>query len=110
MYALIQGRARRIAFLRQLRAQCAAGTPLLLSFFTRKSDRFRFRFTRRVANVFRWLLRRERVEMGDELMPTYIHNFTQAEIAAEMQAAGFQLVYFDTDEYGQAVGLAIDET
>ncbi len=107
MYALIQGRARRIAFLRQLRAQCAAGAPLLLSFFTRKDDRFRYRFTRRVANIFRWLLRRERVEVGDELMPDYIHNFIQAEIAAEMEAAGFQLVYYDTEEYGQAIGLAV---
>ena len=109
MYALIQGRARRIAFLRQLRAQCADGAPLLLSFFTRKDDRFRYRFTCRVANVFRWLLRREKAEIGDDLAPDYVHYFTQAEIAAEMEAAGFHLLYFATDGYGQAVGRAVAE-
>lgn len=106
MYMLIQGRAQRVTFLRQLRAQCAAGAPVLLSFFTRKDDRFHYRFIPRVGNIFRWLLRRERIEIGDDLTPDFVHSFTRAEVAAELEAAGFEIVHYSEQEYGQAVGLA----
>lgn len=108
MYMHIQNSAFRIAFLNQLRKQCKPGAPILLSFFSRKNNPFYFRFIPRVGNIFRWLLRRERVEMGDYLLPIYVHYFMEQEVASEMKAAGFQLVYYCTDEYGHAVGLATE--
>ena len=48
----------------------------------------------------------ESVELGDDLDPTFVHRFTQAEIADEMKMGGFELVYFREQPYGHAVGLA----
>ena len=106
-YMLIQGRARRIAFLRALRGRLQDGAPLLLSFFTRDEDTPYFRLMRAVANGLRTVLRREPIDLGDSLTPSYAHYFRQEELAAELQAAGFELLYFGDTDYGHAVGRAI---
>jgi len=106
-YMLIQGRARRIAFLRELKPRLNPGAPLLLSFFTRDGDRPYFRLVRCLANGLRTLRRREAVDLGDALTPNYVHYFREAELAAELQAAGFELLYFGDTDYGHAVARAI---
>jgi hypothetical protein len=105
-YMLIQGRARRIAFLRQLRTLTRDGAPLLVSFFARTGIERRFKVITAIGNAFRHLLGRERLQLGDDLDPNYVHYFTKAEIASEFEAAGFGLAYFGTRGYGHAVGLA----
>lgn len=106
-YMLIQGRARRVAFLRELRARVRSGGPIMLSFFTRPGDLLSFRITAGVANLFRALMRRERAELGDSLAPVYAHHFTRAEIAGELRDAGFELVFYSTQDYGHAVAEAV---
>lgn len=108
MYMLIQNSSRRVVLLKQLRQQCNSGSPVLLSFFSRKNNPFRFRFTAQIGNVIRRLLRRERIEIGDDLQPDFVHFFMEQEIASELGAGGFHMVYFNTDEYGHAVGFARD--
>ncbi len=83
------------------------GAPLLISFFARQSDEIYFKRIYRTANFFRTLLFREKVELGDELRPlSFVHWFSEAEINAEFAEAGFTLVYYSTQEYGHAVGIA----
>jgi hypothetical protein len=105
-YMLIQGREKRIGFLRQMRSQVKEGSPVLLSFFTRSYDSLYFRLVRAIANGFRRALRRDRLETGDDLAPNYVHYFTEKEIAAELREAGFEIRFYSDKQYGHAVGIA----
>lgn len=110
-YMLIAGRERRISLLRRLHALVPGGAPLLLSFLTQPEPLIRLKTEYRVARVIRRLLRREPPEMGDDLIPVYIHRFTQAQIESEMREAGFRLVHYVPEGRGQhdpawAVGIA----
>ena len=105
-YMLIQGRARRIALLRDLRALAEPGSPLLLSFFYRDGSPFRHDLIARAGNALRSALGREPLEEGDTLAPNFIHLFTQAEVRAELREAGFEPVFYSTEGTGHAVGIA----
>jgi hypothetical protein len=109
-YMLIAEKARRVQFLRQLRAQAAAGAPILLSFFCRSRKDRRYPIIAAVGNLVRWARGRERLELGDDLQPNYVHFFTRDEIASELREAGFELQYFGKQGYGRAVGIAVPES
>jgi hypothetical protein len=105
-YMLIQQRRKRVAFLKQLRAQVRAEAPLLLSFYARQTGERRFVTILAVGNALRWLLRRERLDLGDDLAPNYVHYFTKEQITSELQEAGFELARYSTRGYGHAVAIA----
>ncbi len=108
-YMSIQGRKRRVAFLRKMRDCARKGAPVLISFYYRNYQRFYWFYFRTVVligNLLRWVLRRECLEVGDDLHYNFVHNFTKEEIICEFQEAGFDLVHFGTQSYGHAVGLA----
>lgn len=109
-YMLISGRARRIAFLKQLRSQLNPGAPILLSFFARSRNSFQFQLTTFIGNVVRRLLWRDKLEVGDTLAPNFVHYFTEQEICEELYAAGFELKFYCTQEYGHAVGIVSGST
>ncbi len=106
-YGLIQGRARRIAFLGKLRDHAGDGAPVLLSFLSQTPGSRYYRRTAAIANSIRWLLRRDPVEAGDVLAPVYIHYFTEDQVRDELRAGGFDLRHFSTAGYSHAVGVAI---
>jgi hypothetical protein len=66
-----------------------AGAPLLLSFFTRAPKHRRFPLSARVANVLRRLRGSKRVEVGDDLVPNYVHRFTEDAIRGEIEMLAF---------------------
>jgi hypothetical protein len=104
----IGGQDNRVRFLQQLRLHTHPGAPILLSFFTRdpQSQYHKYRFT--IAQIVRKIRRSaEAVELGDDLDPTFVHRFTQADIVDELAKGGFQLIYFADHPYGHAVGRAI---
>lgn len=105
-YMSIQGRASRIAFLKQFRQQLEIGSPLLVSFAVRQPEDVYFKRVWMTGNVFRKMLFREPVELGDTLGNIYLHRFTKAEIASELGEAGFMLKEFSDKEYAHAVGIA----
>ena len=105
-YMLIQGRKQRVDFLKELRAQMSAGAPLLLSFFSRANDSLYFKLILVIGNVIRWLLGRDALELGDALVPNYVHHFTQDEVIQELHAGGVDVKFYSTDSYGHAVGIA----
>lgn len=107
-YMLIQGRARRVALLRSMRGHVEPGAPLIVSFFFRSPAARRFHVTAVIGNTLRWLLRRERVELGDALEPEYVHYFTKDQVAAELEEGGFTLGYYSEDGYGHCVGIAVE--
>jgi hypothetical protein len=105
-YTLIQGRRKRVEFLKQLRAQVEEGAPLLVSFMARVCDSKYLRTVAAVGNLFRALAGRERLELGDDLNPIYVHHFNEEEIAAELARAGFTLKSYAAGPYGHAVAVA----
>jgi len=115
-YIHIIGRERRIAFLRDIRRQLVAGAPLLVSFLTRPPVSRRFKIAKALADFVRRLRSHEPIELGDELthVGTFAHCFTQDEIVAELEAAGFAFDRFgakDTGDVkdGYVVGIASPE-
>lgn len=105
-YMLIQGRKHRISFLKELRKNCLPDSPLLLSFFPRRKNTLHFILIPGIGNIFRWLMGKEFIEIGDDAVPDYVHYFTEQEIASELAEAGFQMDFYSTLEYGHAVGIA----
>jgi hypothetical protein len=106
-YMLVQGRNSRVALLRALRTRVDEGSPILLSFFTRRSGDSYVRLAAAVAIVVRVLLRREGAQPGDMLEPNFVHRFTQSEIASELAEGGFELKSYVAAPYGHALGLAV---
>jgi hypothetical protein len=108
MYMHIQTRKLRIALLRQLRTQIRATCPLLLSFSPRYSTPRQYYASAKVANAIRHALRREpAAEVGDWLIPHYIHHFTQDEVVSELAEGGFDCVHYSTEDFAHAVGVAV---
>jgi hypothetical protein len=103
-YMHIPGRARRIAFLGQLRRHIRPGGPLLVSYFARRVDGRAFRSKAAIARVIRRLrFSSEPVEIGDSLDRTFDHWFTESDIRSELEQAGFETVSTAADPYGHAV-------
>ena len=107
-YMLIQTRARRVAFLKKMRAQVDVGSPLLLSFYHRGQQLRSYRLTARVGALVRRLRGQRPVEVGDSLAPNYVHYFMEEEVASELEEGGFELAYYGTRSYGHAVGIAAE--
>jgi hypothetical protein len=105
-YMLIQGRDRRVRLLADLRDAVSPGTPLLLSFFVRKEGERRFRIAAAVARPLRGLLRRDPIELGDFMSPTYAHHFVEEELRSELADGGWDLVRYGDRDYGHAVATA----
>lgn len=104
-YSHIRGRSRRIEFLKKFAEQAHPGAPLLVSFLAVNGATRRLKLTAAVGNGIGRFLGRERVEFGDDLAPVYAHHFDEAQVALELQAAGFGLVHFRSLPYGHAVGV-----
>ena len=102
-YMLIQGRKRRIELLTRIRGQLRPGAPILISFFSFAVSKKRFILSTRIANVLRIVRSRERIEVGDFLVPNYVHFFKKREIASEFIEAGFRPEFYATEPYGHAV-------
>lgn len=105
-YTHITGRAQRIALLRAARTQVPHGAPLLLSFWTTASITTYLKTVYVVGRGVRRLRMRPPVELGDALVGTYVHYFTQPQIRGELADGGFDLVSFSDRNVGVAVATA----
>jgi hypothetical protein len=105
-FMLIPGRLRRIRFLNQLRRAVRPGEPILLSFAVGESGHRTLAAGCAFGNLFRRLRGAERIEPGDDLSPNFVHHFSREEVARTLEAAGFRLAHFSTEEYGHAVAFA----
>jgi hypothetical protein len=108
VYMHIQGKKKRITFLKNMRAKVFQQSPILVSFYYRNQNARYFRVTAAIANGLRWILGRSPVELGDSLDPNYAHNFTEAEISEELRQGGFEIISYKSEEYGHAVAVASD--
>lgn len=110
-YMHIKGIKRRIEFLRQAHLRLVPGSPILVSFLYRSADSTYFKLSERIGNGLAAVSRVEHVELGDALLPMFVHYFTRTEIERELNDAGFDMVDFELTEspgYALAVGIARD--
>ena len=106
-YMHMQGRDNRIAFLKKLRPHLEKGSPILISFAARDAhDRF-YKIIYQVASLARRLRFSELPELGDTLPNTFDHYSTKDEIRQEMLEGSFEMIYYSTEGYAHAVGIAI---
>lgn len=106
-YMHIQGSAARVAFLRGFRAALHDGAPVLVSFAIRSGDGPYHRAVARVGARLRRMRGLPSVELGDGLIPHYVHWFTRAEFGREAERAGFELAEWSGQDYGHAVVRAV---
>lgn len=106
-YTHIPGAGRRIAFLRDARSVLRPGAPLLVSFWMLPAHIGYLKAVRLVATTVRRLRGDEPVELGDTLAPLFVHCFSQAGLAGECAAAGFEVVEFNPEPYPHAVARAV---
>ncbi len=103
VYMHLVGRAHRIRFLREFASHLLPGAPLLISFPTRgesRQDRYLAAITRAIQRLRRVA---EEAEPGDSLGETFVHRFTESEVASEFRAAGFELLCFRAHPFGHAI-------
>ena len=108
-YTLMQHATTRIRFLKQLRARVPHGAPLLVSVFARREATRYLRIVVRTANVLRVIRGRQKAELGDDLIPNFVHHFSEDELAAELDAAGFRLAEFSRVGAPHAVAHAVSK-
>lgn len=101
-YMLVRPRTARLKLLDGAKQALAPGGVILVSYFARPSARY-FGIVRSVGNVVRFLLRRAPVELGDALSPNAVHYFSDPEIRAELEVAGFEVLRTAQLPYGHAV-------
>lgn len=106
-YSLIEGSARRVKFLRGARSALVQGAPILLSFLARPDASFYFGLVKAVGSSLRRASMRPALELGDSMMPNYLHHFDRARVERELLDAGFELLAYDDREYGWAVAAAV---
>jgi hypothetical protein len=95
-YTHIPTKVRRVAFLEALKCRSVPGSPLMLSFFTRRGRSSSDRTVDGTAAAARFLFRgrKDRFEPGDRLeWSRYVHRFTQRELEAELEDGGFSPAY-----------------
>jgi len=107
-YTLVQHASTRVRFLKQLRAHMPNGAPLLVSVFARREALRYLRIVRGTANVLRGLRGRQKAELGDDLVPNFVHHFSEDELAAELEAGGFRLAEFSRVGSPHAVAHAVE--
>lgn len=106
-YMHIIGAGKRVLFLQKIRRNLSPGSPILLSFFTRKPSSKTFITIYYLAKLIQLIRQsKQRIELGDSLNGSFDHYFTEDEISLELQQAGFQLLFFTEQPYGHAVALA----
>jgi SAM-dependent methyltransferase len=103
MYTLIAGRSVRVELLRQAAARLRPGAPLLLSFFPAPERMRQLRVAHAIAGAVSRLRGARPPELGDWLLPNFVHLFTEDAIRAELDEAGFDLRGWWREPYGHAV-------
>ncbi len=105
-YSLMSGRRRRVEFLRGARACLPVDGPILVSFLARQGGERLLGTVSKTANLLRRVRRSEPTEIGDALIPNFVHRFADEELTTELEEAGFLIDTYRRHPYGHAVARA----
>lgn len=102
-YSLIRGKENRIKFLKDLSSLSKDRSMLMISFLTRNGTSRKDILIFTIANLFRLIQGRGKIEIGDNMQNNFAHFFLESEIVAEISQANYKLLkYYDLD-YGCAL-------
>jgi len=108
VYMLIPGRTIRVKFLKKLHKQLQSGSPLMMSFYLRKSFDFHLKVAYFTSKIVSALIPGSRKsEQGDFVDPNYTHFFTESEVKSELKEAGFEMIHFTEEGGGAAVARSV---
>ena len=99
-YSLIQGNKKRFSFLSGLYPFLSKETPLMISFLHVEKKTRKDKMIRNISNIFRFFNHKDKTELGDRLVPDFIHYFDEEEIKNELVQTKFRIIDFSKDEYG----------
>jgi hypothetical protein len=99
-YSLIRGRETRIGFLNSIRPFFKSDTCLMVSFIysTRRSRKDKI--IKQVSDFLTFLHKKSRAEIGDRLVPNFIHYFSEEEIKSEFAQADLEVIDYSSSDYG----------
>ena len=99
-YSHMEGRERRVSFLKDLKPFLHKSSKLMISFLYVTNRSRRDRVVVKVSNFFRTFTRKFKTETGDRLEPDYIHYFIEEEIKNELTTAGYRITDYSQTDYG----------
>jgi len=99
-YSHIKGGPARIKFLKDLYPFMHTGSRLMISFIWVKERNNRDRMIQKISGFFGSFCRGEKSELGDKLVPNYMHYFKEDEIRAELKQAGYGTIEYDEEKHG----------
>lgn len=100
-YTHIRGHNQRLAFIQKLHQFLKnSESALMVSFEVRRSPSEQEKVIKFVSNIFRCLSHRDKVELGDRLIPVFAHYFSEDEIKKEFVKAGYIVNEYSEVDYG----------
>lgn len=101
-YSHMSGSGNRIGFLQKLKPFLGNEAPLMISFLLTGERTVQDRIVKSVSNFFR-IFRRNKIETGDWLHSGFVHYFTEEETKDELVQAGYNVIGFNSVDYGSLV-------
>ena len=99
-YSLIRGNETRIGFLNSLKPFFKPETLLMASFVYSTRRRRKDKIIKQVADFLSFFHKKDRTEIGDRLVPYFIHYFSEDEIKSEFAQAGLDVIDYSGAGYG----------
>jgi hypothetical protein len=98
----MMGSASRISFIEKLKPFLDEETPVMISFLLRKERSGYDILVKMFSNSFR-VFRRRKTEIGDWFHSGFVHYFTEEETRNELSQAGYNVIGFNSVDYGALV-------
>ena len=99
-YSLISGSKKRISFLSSLYPFLQEGSVLMVSFIYLGKRTTKEKIIKNVSDFLRFFRGINRREIGDRLVPNFIHYFTEEEVRSELIRSEFRVIEYSATDYG----------
>jgi hypothetical protein len=99
-YSLIQGSKKRHSFLTALQPFLNKTTPLMISFLWVEKKSRKDKMIKDLSDFFRIFSKKDKTELGDRLVPDFIHYFDEEEIKGEIIQSNLKLIDYYSSDYG----------
>jgi len=102
-YSLMKGNHTRIEFLSYLKPFLKSEACLMVSFIYSVTRSRKDKFIKRISDLFAFFKRDNKPEIGDRLVPNFIHYFSEEEIKSEFSQAGLKIIDYSSTDYGYLI-------
>jgi len=99
-YSLIAGIKKRLTFLAKLHPFLKEDSRLMISFLRTEKRSRKEKIIKNISNFFRIFRNIEKTELGDRLVPSFVHYFNEEEIKGELIQSGYRVIDYYSIDYG----------